>query len=469
MAKNQGELMNNLIFPFTAIVGQEKIKKSLILNAINPGIGGVLIKGDKGTGKTTAVRALADLLPLIAVVKGCLFNCDPHDQDSACELCRSKNIEIEEKKMKVVELPLGSTEDRVVGSIDIKKALKEGITVLEPGILADANRNILYVDEINLLDDHLVDVLLDAAAYGVNNVEREGISISHPSRFILVGTMNPAEGELRPQLADRIGLHITVSSIMDIKDRVSIMDRREQFEKDPKAFKKQFENDQKLLLEKIVSARKLLSQVTIDNDLMELIARICLEAGVDGHRADIAVLKTSKAVAAYHGRQKVEEKDLEEALELVLGDRIPGKSQNNACQQMEKAKFDMEREREKERQDLEKKDEQQEESSEEEMDESNENEEEGSDSSSKVENSIEESSEENNDFDESKNPENKPQDENNNETEDSQSSDEESSLQEVESGSAGIDGDKEEQKLYSINKTENTVDADDVGIDIKNF
>jgi len=319
------------------------------------------------------------------------------------------------------------------------------------------------------LDDHLVDVLLDAAAYGVNNVEREGISISHPSRFILVGTMNPAEGELRPQLADRIGLHITVSSIMDIKDRVSIMDRREQFEKDPKAFKKQFENDQKLLLEKIVSARKLLSQVTIDNDLMELIARICLEAGVDGHRADIAVLKTSKAVAAYHGRQKVEEKDLEEALELVLGDRIPGKSQNNACQQMEKAKSDMEREREKERQDLEKKDEQQEESSEEEMDESNENEEEGSDSSSKVENSIEESSEENNDFDESQNPENKPQDENNNETEDSQSSDEESSLQEVESGSSGIDGDKKEQKLYSINKTENTVDADDVGIDIKNF
>jgi Mg-chelatase subunit ChlI len=469
MAKNQGELMNNIIFPFTAIVGQEKIKKSLILNAINPGIGGVLIKGDKGTGKTTAVRALADLLPLIAVVKGCLFNCDPHDQDSACELCRSKNIEIEEKKMKVVELPLGSTEDRVVGSIDIKKALKDGITVLEPGILADANRNILYVDEINLLDDHLVDVLLDAAAYGVNNVEREGISISHPSRFILVGTMNPAEGELRPQLADRIGLHITVSSIMDIKDRVSIMDRREQFEKDPKAFKKQFENDQKLLLEKIVSARKLLSQVTIDNDLMELIARICLEAGVDGHRADIAVLKTSKAVAAYHGRQKVEEKDLEEALELVLGDRIPGKSQNNACQQMEKAKSDMEREREKERQDLEKKDEQQEESSEEEMDESNENEEEGSDSSSKVENSIEESSEENNDFDESQNPENKPQDENNNETEDSQSSDEESSLQEVESGSSGIDGDKKEQKLYSINKTENTVDADDVGIDIKNF
>ena len=271
--------MKNLIFPFTAIVGQEEIKKSLILNAINPGIGGVLIKGDKGTGKTTAVRALADLLPLIPVVKGCPFNCDPYDQDSTCEICRSKNLEIEEKKMKVVELPLGSTEDRVVGSIDINKALKEGVKALEPGILADANRNILYVDEINLLDDHLVDVLLDAAAYGVNNVEREGISISHPSKFILVGTMNPAEGELRPQLADRIGLHIIVTSIYEIKDRVTIMDRREKFEKNPDEFKKLFEEDQKELLDKIVAARKLLSKVQIDNDLMELIARICLEAG----------------------------------------------------------------------------------------------------------------------------------------------------------------------------------------------
>ena len=206
--------VKNLIFPFSAIVGQENIKKALILNAINPSIGGVLIKGDKGTGKTTAVRALADLLPTIKIVKGCAFNCDPDDIESLCQECSIGEIEVTEKKMRVVELPLGSTEDRVVGSINIEKALKEGLKALEPGILANANRNILYVDEINLLDDNLVDVLLDAAAYGVNIVEREGISLIHPANFILVGTMNPAEGELRPQLSDRIGLHISVHSIM---------------------------------------------------------------------------------------------------------------------------------------------------------------------------------------------------------------------------------------------------------------
>lgn len=315
-------LLKNLIFPFSAIVGQENVKKALILNAINPGIGGVLIKGDKGTGKTTAVRALADLLPSIKVVKGCPFNCDPDDKESACEICRSEDAEIEEKKMKVVELPLGSTEDRVVGSINIEKALKEGTRALEPGILAEANRNILYIDEINLLDDNLVDVLLDAAAYGINVVEREGISVSHPSRFILVGTMNPAEGELRPQLSDRIGLHIIVHSIMDIGDRVKIMTRREEFERDPAAFKAKFEEAQIKILDNILNARELLKSVKVSPEIMKIIARVCVDMEVDGHRADIAILKTSKTIAAYNKRLTVNYDDLEEAMALVLGERL---------------------------------------------------------------------------------------------------------------------------------------------------
>ncbi|MGB9980427.1 VWA domain-containing protein [Methanobacterium sp.] len=337
--------LKNLIFPFSAIVGQENVKKALILNAINPSIGGVLIKGDKGTGKTTAVRALADLLPSIKVVKGCPFNCDPDDNESACETCRSDNAEFEEKKMKVVELPLGSTEDRVVGSINIEKALKEGTRALEPGILAEANRNILYIDEINLLDDNLVDVLLDAAAYGINVVEREGISISHPSRFILVGTMNPAEGELRPQLSDRIGLHIIVHSIMDIEDRVEIMARREEFERDPTTFKRKFETLQKEILDNILNARELLKNVKVSPEIMKIIAHVCVDMGVDGHRADIAILKTSKTVAAYNKHLKVDYDDVEEAMMLVLGERLQKSyDQKKIKQKLEKAISDTENE-----------------------------------------------------------------------------------------------------------------------------
>ncbi len=470
--------MKNLIFPFTAIVGQEEIKKSLILNAINPGIGGVLIKGDKGTGKTTAVRAIADLLPLIPVVKGCPFNCDPHDMDSSCEICRLKNLEIEEKKMKVVELPLGSTEDRVVGSIDINKALKEGIKALEPGILAEANRNILYVDEINLLDDHLVDVLLDAAAYGINNVEREGISISHPSKFMLVGTMNPAEGELRPQLADRIGLHIIVTSIHNIKDRVTIMSRREQFEKDPEEFKKLFAHEQKELLDKIISARKLLPQVQIHNDLMELIARISLEAGVDGHRADIAILKTSKAIAAYNMRVQVNEDDLKEAITLVLGERIPGKSQDpdKVCKQMDKAKSEMEREKEKEREEKEKEKEQNHHQDNANADEEGEKQTlDENDSESESDESANQNSDE---IDQDKDPENKESSgENQSENQNPKQSDNNSSLPEENpedtsssQNSSGGDISPEEekgQKLFSENKNEGHIESMDVGIDIK--
>lgn len=321
-------LLKNLIFPFTAIVGQENVKKALILNAINPSIGGVLIKGDKGTGKTTAVRALADLLPPIPVVKGCPFNCDPQDLDSLCDACKSSELLVEEKSMRVVELPLGSTEDRVVGSINIEKALKEGLKALEPGILAEANRNILYVDEINLLDDNLVDVLLDAAAYGINIVEREGVSITHPSNFILVGTMNPAEGELRPQLSDRIGLHISVSTIMDLDDRVEIMGRREEFENDPNKFRKKFKDQQDQIQNKIIKAREILKDVEISRDLMEIIARICMDMGVDGHRADIAILKTAKTIAAFNNQFTVNQDHVSEAALLVLGKRFQKTSYN---------------------------------------------------------------------------------------------------------------------------------------------
>lgn len=335
--------MKDFIFPFTAIVGQDNIKKALILNAINPSIGGVLIKGEKGTGKTTAVRALADLLPPINSVKGCVFNCDPEDTNSLCELCRSDDIQIEEKKMRVVELPLGATEDRVVGSINIEKALKEGIKSLEPGLLAEANRNILYVDEINLLDDNLVDVLLDAAAYGINVVEREGVSFTHSSNFILVGTMNPAEGELRPQLSDRIGLHIVVSSIMDLEDRVKIMERREAYEKDPQKFREKFSKNQEEVRQKIIKARKILKDVEIPHELLEVIAQLCMDMGVDGHRADIAILKTAKTIAAYNEQIMVTEDHVNEAALLVLGERFHKASldEDKVKKQMEQAKSEL--------------------------------------------------------------------------------------------------------------------------------
>jgi len=251
------------VLPFTAIVGQERLKKALLLNAVNPNLRGVLIRGEKGTAKSTAVRALAELLPEIEVVTDCPFNCHPEDPGLQCESCRRRYEGGEElpsakRKMRVVDLPLGATEDRVVGTLDIERALREGIRALQPGILAEANRGILYIDEINLLDDHLVDVLLDAAAMGVNIIEREGVSVSHPSKFILVGTMNPQEGELRPQLLDRIGLQVDVEGIKEVSQRVRIVEVVEEFEADPIAFVRKHIPEQRKLQERILKAQALL-------------------------------------------------------------------------------------------------------------------------------------------------------------------------------------------------------------------
>jgi len=315
------------ILPFTAIVGQDQMKQALILNAINQRIGGVLVRGEKGTAKSTAVRALAEILPEIKIVKGCPFNCNPANEQELCETCmeRVQNgeaLETLRKKVQVITLPLGSTEDRVIGTIDIERAIKEGIKALEPGILAAVNRGILYIDEVNLLDDHVVDVLLDSAAMGVNVVEREGISLSHPAKFILIGTMNPEEGELRPQLLDRFGLQVTVEGIADVDDRVEIIRVADEFETDPQAFMQKYSAEQKRLTEKIVNAKKMLPNVGIAADIVRRIAQTCVDMGIMTHRAEITVVRTAKTIAAFNGREEVDVEDVREAMALALPHRM---------------------------------------------------------------------------------------------------------------------------------------------------
>lgn len=315
------------VYPFTAIVGQEDMKLSLILNVINPALGGVLIKGEKGTAKSTAVRALAELLPAMKAVQGCRFHCSPDDANQLCDDCTAQLrkagvLPQETVKMRVVELPVSATEDRVVGTLDIEHAIKCGEKKFEPGILALANRNILYVDEINLLDDHVVDVLLDAAAMGVNTVEREGVSYSHPARFVLVGTMNPEEGDIRPQLLDRFGLSVTVTGEHDPKQRVEVIKRRLAYEQDADAFIAQYQEEQEELAAKIIQAGKLLPQVQIADGLLETVARLAVELGVDGHRADITVIKTALTIAAFNGRMQAELEDIKQAAKLVLPHRM---------------------------------------------------------------------------------------------------------------------------------------------------
>ncbi|MCQ8903520.1 MAG: putative cobaltochelatase [Methanothrix sp.] len=312
--------------PFTSIVGQDMMKLALVLNAINPRIGGVLIRGDKGTAKSTAVRALADLLDEIPVVDGCPFNCNPFSEDEMCDICYQKSqdgdLQVLMRRMPVVDLPLGATEDRVVGSLDVERAIKDGIKALEPGILAAANRGILYIDEVNLLDDHVADVLLDAAAMGVNIVEREGVSVAHPSRFMLVGTMNPEEGELRPQLLDRFGLQVNVEVISDVDLRVEIAKRAERFESDPEGFISEWSDEQNLLRERIRRAKQMLPGVVMDDSLLRLIAQTCIEMGVRTHRAEIVTARTARTIAAFEGRSDVTEEDVRRAMMLALPHRM---------------------------------------------------------------------------------------------------------------------------------------------------
>ncbi|RJP24672.1 MAG: VWA domain-containing protein [Candidatus Abyssobacteria bacterium SURF_5] len=314
------------VYPFTAIVGQEQLLLALILNAINPSISGVLIRGEKGTAKSTAVRALADLLPEIETVSDCPFNCHPRDVENMCRSCRRRfstgdALPISSRKVQVINLPIGATEDRVVGTIDFEFALRSGKRRIETGLLAAANRNILYVDEVNLLDDHIVNLMLDTMISGTNIIEREGISFNHPSRFVLVGTMNPEEGELRPQLLDRFGLCVSVEGITDIAARVELIKRREQFDSAPEQFLCKWEVMQASLGEQIRRAIAFLPRVEVPEKTRKFITQICLVNQVDGHRADIYLEKAARTIAALNQRRTPVLDDLSRAASLVLPHR----------------------------------------------------------------------------------------------------------------------------------------------------
>jgi magnesium chelatase subunit I len=318
---------NRPVFPFTAIVGQEEMKLALVLNVIDPKIGGVIIMGDRGTGKSTTIRAITDILPEIQVVADDPFNSDPNDfelmSDDVRRLVESgQSIKISFKNVPMVDLPLGATEDRVCGTIDIEKALTEGVKAFEPGLLAKANRGLLYVDEVNLLDDHLVDILLDSAASGWNTVEREGISIRHPARFVLVGSGNPEEGELRPQLLDRFGMHSEIRTVRDPELRVQIVEQRADFDKNPMDCLQKYESQQDAFKEAIVAAQKLLPETNIDYALRVKISQVCGELDVDGLRGDIVTNRASRAYAAYQKRTEVTIEDIQKVITMCLRHRL---------------------------------------------------------------------------------------------------------------------------------------------------
>jgi magnesium chelatase subunit I len=327
MDKKKNRLKERPVFPFTAIIGQDEMKLSLILNIIDPRIGGVMIMGDRGTGKSTTIRAVADLLPEIKVAVDDPFNSSLTDFELMSEtvkdfIQKGEDLSYVYKKVPLVDLPLGATEDRVCGTIDIEKAITEGVKAFEPGLLAKANRGILYVDEVNLLDDHLVDILLDSSASGWNTVEREGISVKHPARFVLVGSGNPEEGELRPQLLDRFGMHAEIRTVRDPQLRVRVVEERSAFDRDPEAFLKDNSELLNVLKKRILKAQSLLPDVELDLELRVKISQVCGHLNVDGLRGDIVTNRAAKAYAAYNGRSKVIEGDVENIITLCLRHRL---------------------------------------------------------------------------------------------------------------------------------------------------
>jgi magnesium chelatase subunit I len=315
-----------MVFPFTAIVGQDDMAQALVVAAIEPRLAGVLVFGDRGTGKSTAVRALAALLPDMAVVTGCAFGCDPGDANALCESCRVRlaagKLPVSRAPVPVVDLPLGATEDRVVGALNLERALADGVKQFEPGLLARAHRGFLYIDEVNLLEDHIVDLLLDVAASGENVVEREGLSLRHPARFVLIGSGNPEEGELRPQLLDRFGLCIEVRTPTEIDARIEVVRRRDDYDRNPVGFGKRYAAAEKSLRKQIVVARQRLPEIAVADEVLRQAAQICIALGTDGLRGELTLLRAARALAAFEGAEAVDATHLRRMTPSALRHRL---------------------------------------------------------------------------------------------------------------------------------------------------
>ncbi len=320
------ESVTRIEYPFSAIVGQEDLKQALICAAIDPTLGGVLIFGDRGTGKSTTIRSLAALLPKMRVIVDCPYNCEPDSPIHACERCKFKQHDVTLKSrlvsVPVVDLPLGATEDRVVGALDLEHALSKGEKAFEPGLLARAHRGFLYIDEVNLLEDHLVDLLLDVAASGENVVEREGLSVRHPARFVLVGSGNPEEGELRPQLLDRYGLSVEVKTPEDISQRIEVVRRRDAYEQDPAAFAEVWKNKNARLRSQIKAAQSKLPDIKVPDSSLELASRLCISLGTDGLRGELTLMRAARALAAFSGDKSVNDEHIKQMAPSALGHRL---------------------------------------------------------------------------------------------------------------------------------------------------